>query len=309
MALVKVEDLVKRYTPEGPNAVDGISFEIQKGEIFSLLGPNGAGKTTAISVISTLLPPTSGEAYVNGHDVRTEPMAVRQSLGVVPQDLALYGNLTGLENLRFWGEMRGLTGATLKREIDEKLELTGLTERAGDRVNTYSGGMKRRLNLAVGLLGNPPLVMLDEPTVAIDPQSRRYILDWVKRMKDEGLTVLYTTHYMEEAQELSDRIGIIDHGELIALGTLDELIQLVGQQETLMLQLWQGDGLADFKEAVQALEDVDQASIREGMLVINVPSAEAMLPTVLSQASALDHRNPRAEPGDRLPAPYRPRLA
>ncbi len=288
MALVKVEDLVKRYTPEGPNAVDGISFEIQKGEIFSLLGPNGAGKTTAISVISTLLPPTSGEAYVNGHDVRTEPMAVRQSLGVVPQDLALYGNLTGLENLRFWGEMRGLTGATLKREIDEKLELTGLTERAGDRVNTYSGGMKRRLNLAVGLLGNPPLVMLDEPTVAIDPQSRRYILDWVKRMKDEGLTVLYTTHYMEEAQELSDRIGIIDHGELIALGTLDELIQLVGQQETLMLQLWQGDGLADFKEAVQALEDVDQASIREGMLVINVPSAEAMLPTVLSQASALD---------------------
>ena len=287
MALVRVEELVKRYTPEGPNAVDGVSFEIQKGEIFSLLGPNGAGKTTAISVISTLLPPTSGEAYVNGHDVRSEPMAARKSLGVVPQDLALYGDLTALENLRFWGEMRGLTGATLKREIDEKLELTGLTERAGDRVNTYSGGMKRRLNLAVGLLGNPPLVMLDEPTVAIDPQSRRYILDWVQRMKGEGLTMLYTTHYMEEAQELSDRIGIIDHGKLIALGTLDELIQLVGQQETLMLQLWQGDGLADLKEAVQSLEDVAQASIREEMLVLNVPSAEAMLPAVLSQASKL----------------------
>ncbi len=287
MALVRVEELVKRYTPEGPNAVDGVSFEIQKGEIFSLLGPNGAGKTTAISVISTLLPPTSGEAYVNGHDVRTEPMAVRKSLGVVPQDLALYGDLTALENLRFWGEMRGLTGDTLKREIDEKLELTGLTERAGDRVNTYSGGMKRRLNLAVGLLGNPPLVMLDEPTVAIDPQSRRYILDWVQRMRGEGLTVLYTTHYMEEAQELSDRIGIIDHGKLIALGTLDELIQLVGQQETLMLQLWQGDGLADLKEAVQTLEDVDQASIREEMLVLNVPSAESLLPAVLSQASEL----------------------
>jgi ABC-2 type transport system ATP-binding protein len=288
MALVKVQNLVKRYTPDGPNAVDGISFEIQKGEIFSLLGPNGAGKTTAISVISTLLPPTSGAAYVNGHDVRAEPMAVRKSLGVVPQDLALYGDLTGLENLRFWGEMRGLTGDTLKREIDEKLELTGLTDRAQDRVNTYSGGMKRRLNLAVGLLGNPPLVMLDEPTVAIDPQSRRYILDWVTRMKGEGLTVLYTTHYMEEAQELSDRIGIIDHGKLIALGTLDELIQLVGQQETLMLQLWQSDGLTDLKEAVQSLEDVAQASIREEMLVLNVPSAESLLPAVLNQASALD---------------------
>ncbi len=288
MALVKVQNLVKRYTPDGPNAVDGISFEIQKGEIFSLLGPNGAGKTTAISVISTLLPPTSGAAYVNGHDVRAEPMAVRKSLGVVPQELALYGDLTALENLRFWGEMRGLTGDTLKREIDEKLELTGLTDRAQDRVNTYSGGMKRRLNLAVGLLGNPPLVMLDEPTVAIDPQSRRYILDWVTRMKGEGLTVLYTTHYMEEAQELSDRIGIIDHGKLIALGTLDELIQLVGQQETLMLQLWQSDGLTDLKEAVQSLEDVAQASIREEMLVLNVPSAESLLPAVLNQASALD---------------------
>ena len=288
MALVKVQNLVKRYMPDGPNAVDDISFEIQKGEIFSLLGPNGAGKTTAISVISTLLPPTSGAAYVNGHDVRAEPMAVRKSLGVVPQELALYGDLTALENLRFWGEMRGLTGDTLKREIDEKLELTGLTDRAQDRVNTYSGGMKRRLNLAVGLLGNPPLVMLDEPTVAIDPQSRRYILDWVTRMKGEGLTVLYTTHYMEEAQELSDRIGIIDHGKLIALGTLDELIQLVGQQETLMLQLWQSDGLTELKEAVQSLEDVAQASIREEMLVLNVPSAESLLPAVLNQASALD---------------------
>ncbi len=288
MALVKVQNLVKRYTPDGPNAVDDISFEIRKGEIFSLLGPNGAGKTTAISVISTLLPTTSGAAYVNGHDVRAEPMAVRKSLGVVPQELALYGDLTALENLRFWGEMRGLTGDTLKREIDEKLELTGLTDRAQDRVNTYSGGMKRRLNLAVGLLGNPPLVMLDEPTVAIDPQSRRYILDWVTRMKGEGLTVLYTTHYMEEAQELSDRIGIIDHGKLIALGTLDELVQLVGQQETLMLQLWQSDGLTDLKEAVQSLEDVAQASIREEMLVLNVPSAESLLPAVLNQASALD---------------------
>ncbi|MGD1991932.1 MAG: ABC transporter ATP-binding protein, partial [Anaerolineae bacterium] len=228
MALVDVKHLVKRYTPDGPNAVDDVSFQIHEGEIFGLLGPNGAGKTTVISVISTLLKPTSGTATVSGHDIQEDPMGVRRNIGVVPQGLALYDDLTAQENLRFWGEMRGLGGSELQEEVTEKLELTGLTDHARARVNTFSGGMKRRLNLAVGLLGNPPLVMLDEPTVAIDPQSRRYILDWVQEMNQKGLTVLYTTHYMEEAQELSHRIGIIDQGRLIALGTLEELTQLVG---------------------------------------------------------------------------------
>ncbi|MGC9398635.1 MAG: ATP-binding cassette domain-containing protein [Anaerolineae bacterium] len=287
MAFVEIHNLVKRYTPDGPNAVDDVSFEVHEGEIFSLLGPNGAGKTTTISVLSTLLKPTSGTATVKGYDVQKEPMAVRHNIGVVPQELALYNELTARENLRFWGEMRGLGGAALREEIAEKLTLMDLTDRADDRVTTFSGGMKRRLNLAVGLLGNPPLVILDEPTVAIDPQSRRYILDYVKELNRKGTTVLYTTHYMEEAQELSHRIGIIDHGKLIALGTLDELTQLVGEHETLQLQLYQTEGGALLAEAVADFDGVHRASADDGEVVLNVDAAETALPRVLSQASEL----------------------
>ncbi len=287
MALVEVKNLVKRYTPTGPNAVDEVSFEIHKGEMFSLLGPNGAGKTTTISMISTLLAPTAGSVTVAGYDVQREPMAVRECIGVAPQDLALYHDLTAEENLRFWGEMRGLGGAELKREIAEKLALMDLTDRAKARVKTFSGGMKRRLNLAVGLLGNPQLVMLDEPTVAIDPQSRRYILDYVKRMNTEGATVLYTTHYMEEAQELSHRIGIMDHGRLIALGTLAELTELVGEHETLILKLNQSDGGAALAEALSDLADVFQASADDGEVTLNVRSAQAALPPALNKAESL----------------------
>ncbi len=287
MALVEVKNLVKRYTPTGPNAVDDVSCEIQQGEIFSLLGPNGAGKTTVISMISTLLTPTGGSVTVAGYDVQREPLAVRERIGVVPQDLALYNDLTAAENLRFWGEMRGLGGATLRDEIEEKLALMDLSDRAKDHVKTFSGGMKRRLNLAVGLLGNPQLVMLDEPTVAIAPQSRRYILDYVKQMNQKGATVLYTTHYMEEAQELSHRIGIIDHGKLIALGTLAELTQLVGEHETLILKLHQSDGGVALAEALGALEGVYQASAGDGEVVLNVVSAQAALPPALAQAEKL----------------------
>ncbi len=289
MALVKVTDLVKRYTPDGANAVDGVSFEIQEGEIFSLLGPNGAGKTTAISMLSTLIKPTSGTATVNGYDVTTQSLEVRRSIGVVPQELAIYNELSAYENLRFWGEMQNLHGKPLEQEIEEKLALMGLTERAKDRVATFSGGMKRRLNLAVGLLGNPPLVMLDEPTVAIDPQSRRYILDWVKEMNRKGVSVLYTTHYMEEAQELSHRIGIIDQGKLIALGTLAELTQLVGQHETLVLKLGTEltPGSEDFVAKLKTLNTVSEASATDGEVVVNVPSAEAALPDIISIASGL----------------------
>ncbi|MFP4343884.1 MAG: ATP-binding cassette domain-containing protein [Anaerolineales bacterium] len=288
MALVEVQELVKRYTPQGPNAVDGISFEIHEGEIFSLLGPNGAGKTTTISMISTLISPTEGEVWVNGHSILREPMGVRRGIGVVPQELALYDELTAQENLRFWGEMQGLSGGRLRDEIQEKLALMDLEERAKDRVSTYSGGMKRRLNLAVGLLGNPPLVMLDEPTVAIDPQSRRYILDWVKEMNQQGLTVLYTTHYMEEAQELSHRIGIIDHGKLIAVGTLAELTELVGEKETLVLQLHQEGQGEHLVTSVTGQPGIQEASARDGEVILNVDSAKEALPAVLNRASALN---------------------
>ncbi|MGC9395640.1 MAG: ABC transporter ATP-binding protein [Anaerolineae bacterium] len=286
-ALVEVQNLYKRYAPNDLYAVADVSFEIHSGELFSLLGPNGAGKTTTISVISTLLEPTSGEVRVDGHDVQRAPMAVRRVIGVAPQELALYDDLTAHENLRFWGEMRGLHGAELQAEIAEKLALMELVDRAKDRVSTFSGGMKRRLNLAVGLLGHPKLLMLDEPTVAIDPQSRRYILDWVKKLREQGVTILYTTHYMEEAQELSDRIGIIDHGKLIALGTLDELTQLVGQHETLCLQLLQEGGGAELAAALQPLEGVIQASATDGEVLVNVTSAEETLASVIGVATGL----------------------
>ena len=286
-ALVEVQNLYKRYTPNGLYAVADVSFEIHAGELFSLLGPNGAGKTTTISLISTLLQPTSGIVRVDGLDVQRDPMAVRRLIGVVPQELALYDDLTAHENLRFWGEMRGLHGAELAREIDEKLALIELADRAKERVNTFSGGMKRRLNLAVGLLGNPKLLMLDEPTVAIDPQSRRYILDWVKKLREQGVTILYTTHYMEEAQELSDRIGIIDHGKLIALGTLNELIQLVGQHETLRLHLNDDQSGAALRDALQKAPGVIKASSIDHQVVLLVPEAEDALAPAITVANEL----------------------
>ena len=216
-AILEVRNLVKKYGEF--IAVKGISFEIQEGEIFSLLGPNGEGKTTTISMLSTLYAPSSGDAIIGGHSITKEPMAVKQVIGVVPQELALYEDLTARENLVFWGQMYGLGGRPLNNRVDEVLEQIGLTDKAKNRIKTYSGGMKRRVNIGIGLLHKPRLLFMDEPTVGIDPQSRRAILDTVKDLNRQGMTVLYTTHYMEEAQELSNRVGIIDHGELIALGT------------------------------------------------------------------------------------------
>ena len=198
--ILEVHDLTKNYGAF--TAVKAISFDIREGEIFSLLGPNGAGKTTTISVLSTLLAPTSGDARIAGHSVTKDPMAVRQVIGVVPQELALYDDLSARENLAFWGQMYNLGGKPLKTRVSEVLEQIGLTEKADQRIKTYSGGMKRRVNIGVGLLHRPRLLFMDEPTVGIDPQSRRAILDSVKALNQQDMTVLYTTHYMEEAQEL-----------------------------------------------------------------------------------------------------------
>ncbi|MFW5714564.1 MAG: ATP-binding cassette domain-containing protein [Brevefilum sp.] len=288
MAFVEVNNLVKHYPSSDTTAVDNISFEIHQGEIFSLLGPNGAGKTTTISILSTLISPTDGSASVDGRNVLKDKMTVRRTIGVVPQELALYDELSAEENLRFWGEMQGIDSSNLKSEIQEKLTLMELQDRAKDRVKTYSGGMKRRLNLAVGLLGNPPLLMLDEPTVAIDPQSRRYILDWVKKMNEEGITILYTTHYMEEAQELSHRIGIMDRGKLIAIGTLEELTKMVGEKETLNLKLYQKTGGSQLADAVKNIDGIDKTTAKESEVILNVKSAEDTLSKVLEKASNLN---------------------
>src|SRR5512138_2610564 len=230
-----VQNLQKSF---GENqAVQGVSFEVEQGEIFSLLGPNGAGKTTTISMLSCLLRPDGGDALIMGHSIRSEDMGVKSVLGVVPQEIALYEDLTARENLTFWGKMYGLRGSALKSRVNEVLDVIGLTDRANDRVGKYSGGMKRRVNIGVALLHKPKVIYMDEPTVGIDPQSRRNILDSVVVLKDQGMTVLYTTHYMEEAQELSDHIAIMDHGKLIACGTHEELVKLVGQQTRIDLRM------------------------------------------------------------------------
>ena len=288
MPFVEVKNLVKRYPGSEFNAVNDISFDIIEGEVFSLLGPNGAGKTTTISILNTLIGASSGTAQIGGFDVEKDQMAVRRIIGVVPQELALYDELSGEENLRFWGEMQGIAPNALKAEIQEKLALMELEDRARDRVKTYSGGMKRRLNLAVGLLGNPKLIMLDEPTVAIDPQSRRYILDWVKKINGQGTTILYTTHYMEEAQELSHRIGIMDHGNLIAVGILDELTRLVGGTETLKLKLAQELGKEQLVLAIGSLSGVSQVTSQQDEIILNVDAATEILPKVLNKAADLN---------------------
>ena len=233
-------------------AVNGVSFDIREGEIFSLLGPNGAGKTTTISVLSTLYAPTSGDAHDRRPFGHAGADGRPQVIGVVPQELALYDDLTARENLAFWGQMYNLGGTALKARIAEVLEQIGLADRANQRVKTYSGGMKRRVNIGVGLLHRPRLLFMDEPTVGIDPQSRRAILDSVKELNQQGMTVLYTTHYMEEAQELSDRVGIIDHGELIALGTQAELRRQVGENDAIVLHIGEGEN----GEALAALPSV-----------------------------------------------------
>jgi ABC-2 type transport system ATP-binding protein len=284
-AILTVKDLVKKYGDF--TAVNGISFDINAGEIFSLLGPNGAGKTTTISILSTLFTPTSGEASIGGHSVTREAMAVRNLIGVVPQELALYDDLSARENLVFWGQMYSLSGKTLKLRVDEVLEQIGLTDKAKNRVKTYSGGMKRRVNIGVGLLHKPSLLFMDEPTVGIDPQSRRAILDTVKALNQQGMTVLYTTHYMEEAEELSDRVGIIDHGELIAMGTLAELNRQVGEKDTLVLHIDESQNGAALAAAVRKLPGVMQADLTDHTVAVMAPQAEEIMAPVITTANEL----------------------
>jgi len=281
-------------------AVKGISFSVLRGEIFSLLGPNGAGKTTTINMLSCLLKPTSGGAEIAGHAIPGDTLAVRRAIGVVPQEIALYDALSARQNLEFWGRLYDMSGKELARRIDQVLEQVGLADRAKDKVKTFSGGMKRRINIAAGLLHRPQLLFMDEPTVGIDPQSRRRILDMVRELRDAGMTVLYTTHYMEEAEELSDRVGIIDQGRLIALGTQAELTRVVGEQETLRLHLGEeaaaalsgakaGDGAALAADGgvslFSDLPGVLRASAVDHQIVVNVADAGEALPAVVGRAN------------------------
>jgi ABC-2 type transport system ATP-binding protein len=225
-ALIVTRNLSKSY---GPNqAVRGISFSIDRGEIFGLLGPNGAGKSTTISMLAGLLPPTGGDIFVDGLELRTHMNAIKARVGLVPQELALYPTLSAWDNLVFFGQIYGLRGKALRRRVEEVLELVQLSDRAKEPIDRYSGGMKRRVNLAAGLLHQPDILFLDEPTVGVDPQSRNAIFESIQALNQAGLTVIYTTHYIEEAEKLCHRIAILDHGQVIALDTPANLVRGLG---------------------------------------------------------------------------------
>ena len=286
MNAIEVENLRKSFGDF--QAVQGASFEAQAGEVLSLLGPNGAGKSTTISMLSGLLDPTSGDACIMGHSILREPEEAKKSLGVVPQEIALYPDLSARENLVFWGKMYGLRGAALKSRVDEVLEVIGLTDRQKDHVGKFSGGMKRRVNIGAALLHKPEVVIMDEPTVGIDPQSRRHILDNVKELNQKGMTVLYTTHYMEEAAELSHHIAIMDKGKVIAHGTHDELIRMVGEQTRIDLTLNAEAGklLAAWRET----EGVARIDSTDGKVTALVDDSNRVLPRLFDAASKVGVR-------------------
>ncbi len=278
---IEVQDLHKDFGEV--YAVRGVSFGVQAGEIFGLLGPNGAGKSTIISMLACLLAPTRGDAWVMGHSILREPMAVKTAIGVVPQEIALYEDLSARENLNFWGKMYGLRRGALRQRVDEVLAVIGLTDRQKGRVDKFSGGMKRRLNIGIALLHRPQVVIMDEPTVGIDPQSRRNILDSVQELNQQGMTVLYTTHYMEEAQELSDHIAIMDRGKVIAHGTHDELVKIVGEMDRIDLII--NAGSAQVMERWRAIEGVHQISAEDGQLALLVDDSNLVLPRLFESAS------------------------
>ena len=281
MNAIEVQNLYKSFGDF--QAVQGASFEALTGEVLSLLGPNGAGKSTTISMLSGLLAPTSGDACIMGHSVTREPERAKKSLGVVPQDIALYPDLSARENLVFWGKMYGLRGAALKARVDEVLQVIGLTDRQKDHVGKFSGGMKRRVNIGAALLHMPAVVIMDEPTVGIDPQSRRHILDNVKELNLNGMTVLYTTHYMEEAAELSNHIAIMDKGKVIAYGTHDELIKMVGEQTRIDLTLnTEAEKIIEAWRTTQGVARIDRA---DGKVTALVDDSNRVLPRLFEAAS------------------------
>jgi ABC-2 type transport system ATP-binding protein len=281
--VIEVEELHKSYREL--IAVDGVSFNASAGEIFGLLGPNGAGKTTTIGCISGLLAPTSGGIRVMGHDVVRDGMAAKAVLGVVPQEIALYEDLSAIENLSYWGGAQGMRNPLLRDRIREVLELTGLQDRAREPVKRFSGGMKRRLNFACGIVHSPKVLLLDEPTVGIDPQSRVRLLDLIRGEAKEGACVLYTTHYMEEAETLCDRLAIMDHGKVIAAGSLSELRAMLAERDLLRL-----NGVFRPLEATAAaLEHMERAEILhadDGLLLLSLADGPGRLAAVLATLAA-----------------------
>jgi ABC-2 type transport system ATP-binding protein len=275
--VLQLRGLGKDYGPR--RAVDAIDLEVRKGEIFGLLGPNGAGKTTTISMACGVVPPTRGTAKVAGHDIVADTFAARRAIGLVPQDLALYDELSPRQNLAFFAQLYGLGGVELASRIDWALGVAELADRAGDLVKTFSGGMKRRLNLAAGMIHQPVLLVCDEPTVGVDPQSRRHIFDSIRALRERGMTILYTSHYMEEVEELCDRVAIMDAGRVVACGTIDELTRAHGGHG-LEVEV-EGDDAAIDRAAAAA-----GARRAGGVLHLDVPDAWAPAISAIEGAGA-----------------------
>ncbi|NNC91010.1 MAG: ABC transporter ATP-binding protein [Acidimicrobiia bacterium] len=275
--VLEARDLRKSF--KDLHAVKGVSFHISTGETYGLLGPNGAGKTTTISMVTGLLERDAGEVTVDGQAITTTSTEPKRAIGYVPQDIAIYPDLTARENLAFFGRLYGMRANELSDRIDEVLEIIGLAERADDASEEFSGGMKRRLNIGIGLLHRPRLLMLDEPTVGVDPQSRNAILESVERLSTAGMAVLYTTHYMEEAERLCDRVGIIDEGEIKAEGTRAELVSMVGQRDEVRLA-----ATGDLEAAVQAagaIPVVQDVSLNDEGIEMLVDGADRALAEIL----------------------------
>lgn len=303
--ILQAQQLVKQYHTADAAAVNGVSFDVQRGEIFSLLGPNGAGKSTLISMLSCLIDPTHGDAVIDGHSIREDSIGVRKAIGVVPQDIALYDTLTAQENLRFWGSLYGLSGGKLTQRMMEILDIIGLRDRSNQRVGQFSGGMKRRLNIGVALLHRPQVIFMDEPTVGIDPQSRRSILDSVVRLKEQGHTVIYTSHYMEEVEEISDRIAILDKGQIIACGELSSLLQLLGDASTVEIHLGRailGGEATHVLSVYQTVAPIDHINLSEDgtQLTLRCANSDSLLPKLVKMAydMALPIKSVRADAPD-----------
>jgi ABC-2 type transport system ATP-binding protein len=280
--ILEATDLVKKF---GDNvAVNDVSFTMQEGEVFGLLGPNGAGKSTTISMLTCLYPPNQGSMRIFGYDVVKEAPKVKAVIGVVPQDIALYPTLNARDNLSFFGEMYGLKGRDLKERVETVISYVAMTERAKDAIKTYSGGMKRRINLAAGLIHSPKLLFLDEPTVGVDPQSRNHIFESVERLNQEqGMAILYTTHYMEEAERLCDRVAIIDRGQIIAMDTPKNLIGMLGGG---MIHI----GLGQEDEALRK-EVANLSEVRSASYAVPVESETGISTKVVLKVEAQTHAN------------------
>jgi ABC-2 type transport system ATP-binding protein len=280
--VLSARDLRKRFG--SIEAVKGVSFEIHEGETYGLLGPNGAGKTTTISMVCGLLARDGGEVTLDGRPIDVGEVAAKAGIGYVPQELAIYPDLSARENLAFFGRLYNMGGAALKERVEEVLALVGLTERAGDRTATYSGGMQRRLNIGIGLLHRPRLLLLDEPTVGVDPQSRNSILESIAALGQAGMAILYTTHYMEEAERLCHRIGIIDAGEIRAEGTQRDLVALVGQRDEVRLTVTGNAAAAALRAG--SVGGVVSAAVRGDQIEILVEDAGSVLPRLLDAVEA-----------------------